>query len=833
MPSLCQTANGSSSFLVDNLNRRPHAYFYLGAGHVQSHIDILLSVLEQLCMFTGKLPYCLQIPFQGSFDSSRFKSLLFLAIEQLSEFLVDAVVLFDAWDVENMQLPTVFDEIVDQIRATSWKLYVSGRGKRSIKPSDLCISIKEDVIRHDLDSFARETIKRRHNAPASKILSQNPDMENRVVEKLLDIANGSFFHVETQLDLILQQPSVFEITNVLEGLSQSSTVAKELEALTRQERKLRKLAQTSLFWLSQTSNEPLAIDALREGLALASLMEEGPVTILPPLDRWPAQAALEECWKELAIVDAATHTVTLVQDEMKETLLQMGKSKGIIPLGKVCVQYLLLAEFGDVNYDTPEAMSSACEKYKLLPYAAQFWASLVLTHPTQQSERLVELLFENRPRLLFSIAVSDWCQSPLWTTSTWRAALERFQHNSNLHIAARVGLPSIVYMMIKEAGDAKAEPRVDLDGPTPLHTAVICGHAEVVKILIDNGASALATDTYKKTPLQYAFEQDRGEIFDLLYSSLCKIWICGPRIENTDPFLDVTKEQRSIFDKYFDDRHGLNHSRDYVEDLCRAVRDGNSVIISPLLCRNTDINASDEKGGSVLHYAIEKGSVELAQLLLDLGADPSLLTKNAARESPLHLAAKNGNLLLAKILLNYSAEVNIRDAQNQTAIFSALEYYLRANKAARPSSENATVEIGRDERDKAERADIERTTLELARTLLRNGLDVEIPTIDGRRILHDAAAKGPSSFVSLILHNTSAIDVRDQAGNTPYDYALRRKHQKVIRLIAHRLRVASQLTPPSSIDLLDSESPEFSCSGSISGLTESPVTEGLRLDGTM
>ena len=49
----------------------------------------------------------------------------------------------------------------------------------------------------------------------------------------------------------------------------------------------------------------------------------------------------------------------------------------------------------------------------------------------------------------------------------------------------------------------------NLKNQRPLHFACIYGHGEMVKFLLDNGCDANEEDDFHKTPLRYAFDNDR------------------------------------------------------------------------------------------------------------------------------------------------------------------------------------------------------------------------------------------------------------------------------------------------------------------------------------
>ena len=72
-----------------------------------------------------------------------------------------------------------------------------------------------------------------------------------------------------------------------------------------------------------------------------------------------------------------------------------------------------------------------------------------------------------------------------------------------------------------------------------------------------------------------------------------------------------------------------------------------------------------------LNSACASGSLEIARLLLDHGADPNL--HQAGGYVPLHNAAQKGLVELIELLLVHGADPNLRAASGQTSLGFALE----------------------------------------------------------------------------------------------------------------------------------------------------------------
>ena len=133
--------------------------------------------------------------------------------------------------------------------------------------------------------------------------------------------------------------------------------------------------------------------------------------------------------------------------------------------------------------------------------------------------------------------------------------------------------------------------------------------------------------------------------------------------------------------------------------------------IKELIQCGLDINSRNSKGFTALYIAIKEHSIEMVQLLLELGADPNvcndnnenvlhqlckfdwdyefpdkeellkllisydadLNAENSIRKTPLHIAAANGHIAMAKALVAFEANVNCRDNIGFTPLHYAIE----------------------------------------------------------------------------------------------------------------------------------------------------------------
>lgn len=68
---------------------------------------------------------------------------------------------------------------------------------------------------------------------------------------------------------------------------------------------------------------------------------------------------------------------------------------------------------------------------------------------------------------------------------------------------------------------------------------------------------------------------------------------------------------------------------------------GHPDVVGLLLKAGSEVNLTDNKGRSALHYAAELGQDDTIEMLLAAGADPNVAENNTGRTA-LHLAIENG-----------------------------------------------------------------------------------------------------------------------------------------------------------------------------------------------
>lgn len=108
--------------------------------------------------------------------------------------------------------------------------------------------------------------------------------------------------------------------------------------------------------------------------------------------------------------------------------------------------------------------------------------------------------------------------------------------------------------------------------------------------------------------------------------------------------------------------------------LHHAIESGTVDIMQLLLEHaSDDINNKGELGWTLLHHAACYGNTEKAEILIQNGADlnPRPIDKSS---TPLHVAAIYGSLSMIKLMLENKSDVNAVDLEGISPIHSATRY---------------------------------------------------------------------------------------------------------------------------------------------------------------
>lgn len=215
--------------------------------------------------------------------------------------------------------------------------------------------------------------------------------------------------------------------------------------------------------------------------------------------------------------------------------------------------------------------------------------------------------------------------------------------------------------------------------------------------------------------------------------------------------------------------------------LSLAVRLGNFAIVKLLVQNGASCHESAENGTTVLHYAAQNGSTEIARYLCDVG-NAALDQCNQAGCSPLYQAVQHGHTECARAFLGMRSNIECRTHSGATPLYIASDRgNLELVDLLLHSGCDATV-----------KTELQMTPLLVAAfnghrnvvgALLEHGVDIEQCGPCGGAALYVAAQEGRMSVAELLLERGAEVDARCSGQLTPSLIAAMQGHGELVRLL--------------------------------------------------
>jgi len=271
-------------------------------------------------------------------------------------------------------------------------------------------------------------------------------------------------------------------------------------------------------------------------------------------------------------------------------------------------------------------------------------------------------------------------------------------HNPGLLEAARAGDFREVErrLQLGAALDARTEP----GGQTPLHLAASGGHLEALRLLLGAGAAVDAVDGSGNTALAAAAsEGSTGAVRLLLnagacpdgdrdrrWSPLAEVAFGSGSTEVADALLDAGADpdlapwpggqpvNLAVHRENFDVAR-LLLQRGATPSLFAACGLGEQPLVERMLAAAVPVDELAEPGGTPLHAAAMYGHAEIAEMLIRAGADVDVNYEvdPCYSATPLHVAGLFGHLGVVRTLLAHGANTALLDSEEETPLQCAIE----------------------------------------------------------------------------------------------------------------------------------------------------------------
>ncbi|BAK72205.1 ankyrin repeat domain-containing protein [Arcobacter sp. L] len=235
---------------------------------------------------------------------------------------------------------------------------------------------------------------------------------------------------------------------------------------------------------------------------------------------------------------------------------------------------------------------------------------------------------------------------------------------------------------------------------TAIFYAIHSKSSAIMQLLIEHNANINHLNIYRRTALQDAVISASNRIVNFL--------------------IDVTTNLGNC------DIHGNNLIFD-------AIANGNLEIIKKVASlQEININQINEEGNTILQKEIVLKNNNLALLLLDLGANPTILDKNG--KNFLFYAITKGieNISIIQKAVELGCNINSKSSQNTTLLMESINYFLNA----------------KDENEKI-------SHFEMIKELINLGVNVETLDNKGENAFFLATKSEDRELINLFLENSN------------------------------------------------------------------------------
>ena len=351
-----------------------------------------------------------------------------------------------------------------------------------------------------------------------------------------------------------------------------------------------------------------------------------------------------------------------------------------------------------------------------------------------------------------------------------------------------------VRFLLEHGADVHA---LDNDHATPLHVVSESGGSKAARLLLQHGAVVDAQDNDDSTPLHVASQHCNPEVARLLLEGGANIHVRN-KANLTPQHLLLAMWSKKVLDDDIDavrivlesgvdvdsvnDTHGaLLHGASYL---------GSLKVAQLLLDHGANINVRDGESQTPLHRALDGHDGEsdpnrdhffdVISFLVKCGADIHALDNN--RLTPLHSATRHGNVKATRVLLEHGAVVDVQDNTDPTPLHVASQ---RGHvEVTRLLLEHGAVVDTRDNEGSTPlHVALQCGNVEAACILLKHGAGVN--TLDNKHStpLHCTSQYGEAEIARALLEHGAIVDARDAKDSTPLHVASQCNQVELTRLL--------------------------------------------------
>ncbi|XP_077297906.1 uncharacterized protein LOC143919454 [Arctopsyche grandis] len=382
---------------------------------------------------------------------------------------------------------------------------------------------------------------------------------------------------------------------------------------------------------------------------------------------------------------------------------------------------------------------------------------------------------------------------------------------------------------------------------TSLHYAAMKGREDIVRYLIDKDNKLVKVKTIDgKTALDYAILGGHPNTVEILVPKNNDYYVFHARLKhavkskNSDEFIEIIKNAKetnyNLLSSKFEGRMALDI----------AVNKFDARVVKYLIDCKICVNQRSIRGQTPLHFAFERGNIEVINVLLENGADEQLRSNDGKTllhfvssytetskillekgfdpnepdkygDTPFMIAVRWRKHDLIELMLDYGANPNIRNKKGNTSLFDIVEHgdietlkvfldradlnmtnidgetaLCRSIVVRKPEMFNLLLEHGADptitnkHKNTVIHTIVEFNEVERFKSILNKGVNLNICDVDGFSLLHYAVKNVNIEIFQLLLDENVDLNIPNNHGETPIFYAIRCCNYKAVELLLER-----------------------------------------------
>lgn len=416
-----------------------------------------------------------------------------------------------------------------------------------------------------------------------------------------------------------------------------------------------------------------------------------------------------------------------------------------------------------------------------------------------------------------------------------------------LHFAVAAGTMEQFRLLMQDADlNAKAQW-----GITPLMATAMAGKADKFSLLVEHGADVMGTTTTEPsdapdfvrlsalhTAAARGWAKQVKQVLDRGGDARRKCLL--PGVGEVSPLMmtvaaEFATSNELVMRMLIEAGADVNEAVGGNSLLHQTIKKGTDGMVRIVIEADADIHAEDADGLTALHAVAKASRLELAQLLLDRGADANKVARSERQDesiTPLIAAVISGKLAMVRLMLEHSADPNCKVVQGITALHKAAErgsvaltqllldhgaeidpvatmndwgevtplavaahcehgatVRLLLDKHANP---NFTTSDGRPLLFKAINGDFNWCTENgISSLLIENGADPTACGPCGTSMLHKAVSKGRDTLVPVLLSRGADVDAMTDEGHNALSLACQYRRETMAKMLVHRADVHS------------------------------------------